>query len=775
MSKLALQSKAQTLENIRDVLVYAEVLPQIKFSVSQYFEDKNLIVQDIQQNFCNEVIVRSSSKYEDNEITSNAGKFESVLNVPVDSSEVLCTAIEKVISSYSQIDEADEVFVQPMLQNVEMSGVIFSADMDTLSPYFIVNYDESGSTINVTGGYSGDLKTFVSFQENNIFGDQRLRKLIQAAKECQNIFGNEHLDIEFAYADEKVYIFQVRSLVLSGKDDFSDIDLSVSLRKLYKKIDKLNRPHPNLLGKRSIFGVMPDWNPAEIIGIRPKSLAMSLYKELITDETWAYQRDNYGYRNLRSHPLMISFLGIPYIDVRVSFNSFIPKKLDEATAEKLVDYYLEKLSQNNHYHDKIEFEIVFSCSYFGVLKHLEQLKVKGFDKSEIEAINDSLLEMTNKIINQDSGLYKKDIYKLQTLQKKYDDITNSELSMVDKIYWLIKDVKRYGTLPFAGIARAGFIAVQFLKSFVSEGIFTEDDYHAFLNSLNTVSKNLSCDLATMEKKEFLYIYGHLRPGTYDILSQRYDEAYDLYFSFRGHSCEKIENFRFTDLQKQKIGQMIKMTGLSSSYDELIFFIKEAIEAREYAKFVFTKSLSQVLYYVGDFGRKFGFSQEDLAYLDIQTIINLYATLDHRDVKNIIMADISKNKDFYRYTQTVKLPNLIIEPQDIYCFFHEDNEANFITMKTIQAQVVKEEDILKSEVEHKIVCIKSADPGYDYLFAKNIGGLITCYGGANSHMAIRCAENGIPAVIGCGENKFLKYIQAKFIEIDAAVKQVRIVS
>ena len=31
------------------------------------------------------------------------------------------------------------------------------------------------------------------------------------------------------------------------------------------------------------FGVMPDWNPAEIIGIRPRPLALSLYQEIMTD------------------------------------------------------------------------------------------------------------------------------------------------------------------------------------------------------------------------------------------------------------------------------------------------------------------------------------------------------------------------------------------------------------------------------------------------------------------------------------------------------------
>ena len=39
------------------------------------------------------------------------------------------------------------------------------------------------------------------------------------------------------------------------------------------------------------------------------------------------------------------------------------------------------------------------------------------------------------------------------------------------------------------------------------------------------------------------------------------------------------------------------------------------------------------------------------------------------------------------------------------------------------------------------------------FSHNIAGLITQYGGTNSHMAIRCAELGIPAAIGIGDKRY----------------------
>ena len=87
---------------------------------------------------------------------------------------------------------------------------------------------------------------------------------------------------------------------------------------------------------------------------------------------------------------------------------------------------------------------------------------------------------------------------------------------------------------------------------------------------------------------------------------------------------------------------------------MIIFIKEAIEGREYVKFIFTKHLSKILKYVEEFGKKFNFDREDLSFLDINQILNLYSTLDHRDVRDIFRTDIEKNKEFYQYTQISKV-------------------------------------------------------------------------------------------------------------------------
>jgi phosphohistidine swiveling domain-containing protein len=775
--KLKLSSKAQTLEDLAGIITSANVLPLIRFYAKEYFEKKEAILSSCIDRFDTDLIVRSSSSNEDNEFTSNAGGFDSVANVKLDT-DALDDAVQKVIKSYGDnVSVDDEVLIQPMLGNVTMSGVIFTSDIDVLTPYYIINYDESGSTSSVTNGDKANLKTFVSFKKLNHSENKYIDKLLTASKECEDICENIFLDIEFAFDDDKLYILQVRPIVQKNKNNLSRIGLTSSLSKLYKKIKKLNASHPKLLGDRGIFGVMPDWNPAEIIGVKPKRLALSLYKEIITDEIWAYQRDNYGYRSLRSFPLLHSFLGVPYIDVRVSFNSFIPKNLHDSISTKLVNYYLEELSKNSNHHDKVEFEIVYSCYYFGIDKKLQKLKGKNFSDNEIKRVEFELLELTNNIIDIKSGLYKKDLEKIEKLNEKYDETIRANLSLVDKIYWLIEDCKRYGTLPFAGVARAAFIAVQFLNSLENENVITRKDKEKFLNSLNTVSKSLSQDKKKMPKDKFIEKYGHLRPGTYDINSKRYDEAYDEYFEECQHDVHDVHDgfFEFSLSQKETIDKLAIESGLKCSADNLLTFVKEAIEGREYAKFVFTKNLSQVLVLIEEFGDKLTISRDDLAYLDIQKVKNLYSILDHREVRDIFIADIAKNKDYYEYTKAVKLPSLIVNEDDIYNFYLEDEDANFVTLNSINSVVVDIDDESANNLVNRILCIKSADPGYDYLFSKNIGGLITCYGGANSHMAIRCAELGIPAVIGCGEKMFAQYRKANVIMIDAANKQVKILS
>ena len=128
---------------------------------------------------------------------------------------------------------------------------------------------------------------------------------------------------------------------------------------------------------------------------------------------------------------------------------------------------------------------------------------------------------------------------------------------------------------------------------------------------------------------------------------------------------------------------------------------------------------------------------------------------------------------YKLTKAVKLPSLITKGRDVFCFSIDKSIPNFITLKQVRGETINVDDS-RLQTEGKIALVRSADPGYDYLFTKNIIGLITCYGGVNSHMAVRCAELGIPAAIGVGEILYNQLLLATHVEIDSLSENIRII-
>ena len=519
----------------------------------------------------------------------------------------------KVIDAYGEPDPCDEVLVQPMLENVVRSGVAFSHDPNTCSPYRVVNWTEGEDTAAVTGGLGGSVWQHAA--SSPVDPPESLSEVLAMLEELYELFGEKPLDCEFAVTsrddEELLWLLQARPLVLTS-DPCSARDQHERLGLIAERVDRGMQQHPFLMGGRTVYGVMPDWNPAEIVGVRPKPLALSLYRDLVTDNIWAYQRHNYGYRNLRSFPLMPHFHGLPYIDVRLSFNSFIPSGLDEGLAGRLVDYYIERLLDEPTLHDKVEFEIVFSCYTLDLPDRLKALKEAGFSDNECSAVSESLRRLTNRIVHHEDGLWRKDASKLDTLIARRAKLLGSDMESLERVYWLLEDTKRYGTLPFAGLARAGFIAVQMLRSLVSIGVFSQSDFDAFLAGISTVSGRLAHDRSSMGKDDFLLKYGHLRPGTYDILSPRYDKSPELYFDWENPPSlpEPSSAFSVTLPQMREVAKLLESHELEPNPVGLFDFLEAGIELREYAKFQFTRNLSDILELIADFGEKHGITREE---------------------------------------------------------------------------------------------------------------------------------------------------------------------
>jgi hypothetical protein len=769
---LAFSTKARTLALLQRKLRTARIAPLVVFTVAEWQADRAGCIGEVQPGIgAGPWIVRSSCQREDGAVVSNAGAF---LSLPGVSSGGLESAIDQVIAAYGEPDASDEVLIQPMLQNVVRSGVAFSHDLNTCAPYRVVNWSEGDDTAAVTGGLSG--RTWQQAAQSAVPPAPTFAGVVALLEELLSLFGDMPVDCEFAVTREEdtevLWLLQARPLILAHIPEPPEVQAN-RLQRIQDKVERGMQPHPFLMGRRTVYGVMPDWNPAEIVGIRPKPLALSLYRELITDAIWAYQRHNYGYRNLRSFPLMPHFFGLPYIDVRLSFNSFVPADLDEVLAGRLVDHYIDRLLAEPTLHDKVEFEIVFSCYTLDLPQRLECLAEAGFSQSEREAIADSLRRLTNRIVHPREGLWREDAAKLDILNTRREELLASSADPLERIYWLLEDAKRYGTLPFAGLARAGFVAVQMLKSLVAVGVFSKADYDAFLAGVSTVSGRLARDRATLDRTTFLARYGHLRPGTYDILSPRYDEASELYFDWsqRMPAPEPVTPFSVTLPQMREVVKLLEAHGLQPDPVGLFDFLQAGIELRELSKFHFTRNLSDTLALITEYGAQWGFTREDLAYCDISAFKELHVAAV--DPKGVLLHSIEQGKLRHADTLKISLPPLIAKSADVWTFEWPETEPNFITHKQVTAPVVRCDE--RERLTGAIICIPNADPGFDWLFAYPIAGLITAWGGANSHMAIRSGELGLPAVIGAGEVLYRRWSCAQRLHLDCAGRRVEVLS
>jgi phosphohistidine swiveling domain-containing protein len=423
-------------------------------------------------------------------------------------------------------------------------------------------------------------------------------------------------------------------------------------------------------------------------------------------------------------------------------------------------------------HDKVEFEIVLSCYTLDLPQRLEKLRDAGFSEAECGRLAESLRELTNRIVHSETGLWRTDRDKLGVLLARRDEIFIADTDPISRIYWLLEDCRRYGTLPFAGLARAGFIAVQLLRSLVTVGVLDHSEYDAFLNGLNTVSGQMARDLGQLDRTTFLARYGHLRPGTYDILSPRYDEAADLYFDWNRPPVPPRHDgpkFSLSLEQMREISRLLAEHGLAQDVVGLFDFLQAGIELREYAKFVFTRNLSDALSLFRELGHGLGFSAEDMAYANIQVIKELHA--GSADPAELIAASIEEGKRRYGETCQLVLPPLIARAEDALAFHMPQTEPNFITHRQVVGNVVPYQQ--RDRLKDAIVVIPSADPGFDWIFSHQIAGFITAYGGTNSHMAIRANELGLPAVIGAGEVLYRKWASAQMLRLDCANRRVEV--
>ena len=781
-----LGTKAESLERLKPLVRIGYIGNQVSFTHEQWDKDRAGVIKLVQEVFQDtNLILRSSALSEDSWTKSSAGVHKSIFNVPSNTFQELAASADEVIESYGNLMPENQILVQEMLKDVTMSGVIMTRTPSFRSPYYVINFDNSTTrTDTVTSGIGKTLRTVFLHRDAPLLSElpRELKHLMEAVQELEELVGHDSLDIEFAFTrDGCAHILQVRPMVIAHQEpSIDDVTIADAIQRSIACFRDLQKPSPFLAGKSSLFSVMSDWNPAEMIGTKPKPLAFSLYRYLITDEVWALQRAEYGYRDVRPCNLMVDFLGHPYIDLRVDFNSFIPAILPDDFASRLVDHYLEYLARHPELHDKVEFDILFACITFDFEQRVERLRSSGFSDQDIDLLRESLLDITRNGISRCA----RDVSALDTIKGRFESIQSANLPPLERAHLWLEDARRLGVPCFAHLARGAFVAMSLLRSLGAVGCLAETQSEAFLASLHTVPSAMqnAARLVAKEKmnwKEFVEKYGHLRPGTYDITSPCYASAPEEYLRPIIQAVptkdEQGTDFQWDERTRQAITEQLGRLGLGVEVEAFECFLRQSIEGREFAKFIFTRNLSAALEALAEFGATIGISREEIAHTRIQDLMELRAAKTE-NVASILRSTVKAGREAFHITQSVCLPSQIFSETDFVCFEQRRAEPNYVTRKKVRAKVVSlhSQSLPQVDLSGKIVLVQNADPGYDWLFSRNIAGLVTMYGGANSHMAIRAGEFQLPAAIGVGELLYENIIQAEMLELDCASRRIKVV-
>ncbi|MGW0661626.1 PEP/pyruvate-binding domain-containing protein [Streptodolium elevatio] len=171
--------------------------------------------------------VRSSSRYEDTEGSSMAGRFRTVLDVR--GWDAFTDAVREVLDSAALVEtprpphEGMAVLVQPMLRP-ELGGVMFGADpVSGRTDRIVVAVAAGGPAALVDGTTQGVRYRMtragrlldrepVEPHGERLLGPSRLRRLAVLARRAADLFGGPQ-DIEFAFdADDRLWLLQSRPI-----------------------------------------------------------------------------------------------------------------------------------------------------------------------------------------------------------------------------------------------------------------------------------------------------------------------------------------------------------------------------------------------------------------------------------------------------------------------------------------------------------------------------------------------------------------------------------
>ncbi|MER6684619.1 PEP-utilizing enzyme [Streptomyces olivaceoviridis] len=766
-ARLLLGGKDVSLRRLAPLLTGVRVDAGLSVTWRQWERDPAQLVEAVAARYPGRaVIVRSCADGEDGWERSAAGAYLSV-PVPVPAAPgAFAGAVREVFASYGAHGAAGRVLVQEWLDPVQAAGVVTTRTVAG-APYYTAAVDlVSGRTDTVTAGTGEGVQTWfvrrpLGLERGRAGMPPAAGQLLDAAVEAERCAGTSRLDVEVALAHGAAYLLQARPLAAAR--EVGDERVHAVVDGAQRQVAGLGR-RPSLVpggGAGVVLSTMADWNPAEMLGRRPTPLASSLYANLITDRTWAEQRAAYGYRDLRGTRLMHMVAGSPYIDAVASLASFVPAGVDEALAGAVLRAMSERLAADASAHDKIEFEIAATCWTPRVAQRTGYLASAGIGSAARRQLNEQLLAVTRAGVRR---LADDTRWLAGAAAPTRADAERGRLAAT------LTAARRAAT-RFAHVARAGFVAADLLRALEAEGLVSRrEEWMRGLGSPATALRRDAGEVAAgrLDWEAFVERYQWVRPGTYDLAVPAYGDDPEGYLRplldvpwTEPHAARAPWSGRMAGAVSRAVAPL----GLDAA--ELEALCRTAITGREHGKALYASWVSAALEAVRAQGLAAGISCDDVRYLRVDEVL---ATCPGR-----WPALVARRRAHMRVCALVELPDVITGPEALDCFVRGQGRANFVTSGAVRGPVHTDPVPSCPPPAGAVIVLEAADPGYDWVFAHRPGALVTAYGGANSHMAIRCAELGVPAAIGVGPATHAALAAARSAVVDAGGGRVDVLS
>ena len=283
-----------------------------------------------------------------------------------------------------------------------------------------------------------------------------------------------------------------------------------------------------------------------------------------------------GYRPVKNQELMVILAGHPYIDVRCSLNSLLPRGLSSDLAARLVDASIERLAAKPYLHDKLEFDVCITTLDPAFEENFSRIYGDAISKSGKKEFRKGLLKVTEGMFsNAKSAPLPWSLSTVSFLnQRNKTGVTVPPdhlegISLLSHLRGILDEAKRLGTFSFSILARCAFITEAFLKAFIQRGAMKIERVEAFRNGVRTIAGELAHDLMQVEGggmslAAFNDRFGHLRPNSYDILSPRYADRPGLFHHIhRMVSHEAKPPFEASNKEKAALNRLFKECGFTS--------------------------------------------------------------------------------------------------------------------------------------------------------------------------------------------------------------------